>query len=322
MSKTARPIIVILGFALAMAPLRAHADDPSTSRDAGKHFQRAVALYNEADYRAALVEFKRAYAISPNAAVLYNIGEAEYQLQDYAAALVTFEHFLAESGPAETRRAEVENNVEVLRARVGHLTVTTVPAGADVSVDDIGAGRTPLDKSILVSIGHRKVTASLPGRPPNLALRRRRGRRQRGRHAAVAAAARRRARRASGPPSSRPTRRRLRTPPRRSVPNEWIGAGALAAGAATFGVLAIRESSELRDARASFPTSAATLSHDSSMTSTYSTLADSLGAAALVVGGIALVSTLTASSPSTTGTNGAGTRLMLGPTSARLQVTF
>jgi len=58
-------------------------------REAGKHFQRGVTLYNETDYRAALVEFRRAYDLAPNAAVLYNIGETEYQLRDYASALIT-----------------------------------------------------------------------------------------------------------------------------------------------------------------------------------------------------------------------------------------
>jgi tetratricopeptide (TPR) repeat protein len=109
------------------------------------HFDRGVTLYGETDYPGALVEFKRAYALSPNSAVLYNIGEAQYQIQDYASALVTFTRYLVEVPPGGPHRGEVENNVEVLRTRVGHLTIVTVAPGADVSVDDRPAGKTPFD---------------------------------------------------------------------------------------------------------------------------------------------------------------------------------
>ena len=99
-------------------------------------------------------------------AVLYNIGEAEYQLQDYASALTTFERYLTEAGTQEGHRGEVESTMDVLRARVGHLTITTSPPGAEVTVDDQPIGRTPFDRSLLVSIGRRKVVASMAGRAP------------------------------------------------------------------------------------------------------------------------------------------------------------
>jgi tetratricopeptide (TPR) repeat protein len=324
MSALRRPIIVILGAALALVPTsRASADDGASTHDAAKHFSRAVALYGEADYRAALVEFKRAYAIAPNTAVLYNIGEAEYQLQDYASALVTFEHYLAEAPPNEAHHAEVESNVDILRARVGHISVTTIPGAADVFVDDQPAGRTPIDKPVLVSIGHRKITASLPGRPPIT------------RYVDVAADDNvvvtlqlPQPQDASSSSQPLPSFSHSADPPPHPHSNatlhavEWIGAGALAAGALTFGALAIHSSDQLKDDRASFPTTATTLNHDASLTTTYSIVADSLGGAALVLGGIALVSTLTSPSPQTTGATQPGTRVMLGPGSARLEVTF
>jgi hypothetical protein len=135
-------------------------------REAAKHFQRAVALYGEAAYRAALAEFKRAYALVPNSAVLYNIGETEYQLRNYAAALTTFGRFLAEASPGDSHHAEVESSMAVLRKHVGHLSVMTVPPGADIAIDGQPVGRTPLDEPVLVSIGLRKVVASMTGRPP------------------------------------------------------------------------------------------------------------------------------------------------------------
>ena len=64
--KAARAGRVIIFFSLWMAlPLAARAADPNL-READKHFQHGVSLYVEADYRAALVEFTRAYALAPN----------------------------------------------------------------------------------------------------------------------------------------------------------------------------------------------------------------------------------------------------------------
>jgi hypothetical protein len=103
----------------------------------------------------------------------------------------------------------------------------------------------------------------------------------------------------------------------------WISTGVLAAGAATFGILALEDSGDLKSAQGTFPTSQDTLSHYASLTTRYSILADSLGAGALIIGGITLVSTLTSHSSSAAlqGSTG-GTRVMVGPGSARLEVTF
>src|SRR5580692_5914030 len=91
----------------ALSPRVACADDATApQREAGRHFERAVVLYAEADYQGALVEFKRAYATAPNPIVLYNIGETEFQLQDYSGALGAFTRYLGESPPGVAHRAE------------------------------------------------------------------------------------------------------------------------------------------------------------------------------------------------------------------------
>jgi hypothetical protein len=296
------------------------------TRDAAKHFQRGVALYSEADYHAALVEFKRAYGLAPNAAVLYNVGETEYQLQDYAAALTTFRRYLLESGPTESHRAEVESSVEVLRSRVGHLSIETVPAGAEVTIDDQVAGKTPIDEPILVSIGHRKVVASMAGRPPVTRF--------------VDVAADDNVSLSLPLPSPADGTQVSGQSQPAAVPSDaqsvshgsgpairivgWVATGALAAGAVTFGLLANKEAGNLTTARNSFPTTSAVLNHDASLTTTYSVIADSLTAAAVVIGGITLFSTVSSLSSSPTAARGGrpGARVMLGPASARVEMTF
>jgi hypothetical protein len=316
--------ITALVMSIALLAASGARADESGMHQASRHFQRGVSLYGEADYRAALVEFKRAYALAPNAAVLYNVGETQYQLQDYAGALATFERFLAETVPGDSRKQEVEGDIDVLRARVGHLTVVTVP-GADVTLDDQPVGKSPLDKPLLVSIGHRKVVATLAGRTPVTRF--------------VDVATDDNATITLPLPESSEPAAAVAPPSLPSTPVDapppshggsalrvlgWTATGALAAGAITFGVLADRESNTLKAARSTFPTSAATLNHDASLASTYSILADSLAAATIVVGGVTLLSTLMSGPSSGAPTRGSAgtTRIVLGPASARLDVTF
>jgi hypothetical protein len=316
-----------LAFICLAAPA-VHAQENNSSADAARHFARGVALYDEADYRAAVVEFERAYATVPNLAVLYDIGEAEYQMKAYAGALVTFERYLNDAPPADARRAEVAADVEVLRTRVGHLSITTLPPGAEVTVDGRAIGRTPLDKPVLVSVGRREVVASLPGRPPVV------------RDVDVAAddqtavvldlpssdAGATETATSAAPAPAAPEAQRTPAAPESSGGSTlralgWLVTGASAAGAATFGVLTLRASSDLSRARDAYPTSAATLSHDAAVVRAYSIAADSLAAAAIVVGGVTLYSTV--SSPSARESGSIGTaRVSIGPASARFEMTF
>jgi tetratricopeptide (TPR) repeat protein len=268
---------------------------PAAVKEAGKHFQRGVALYTEADYRAALVEFRRAYETAPNAAVLYNIGQTYYQLQNYAAALVTLQRYLNESGAGALHRREVEQTLETLQTRVGKVTITANLAGADVAIDDELAGKTPFAEPHLVSIGRRKITASRPGAPPQtqfvdvaagdtvqlsftLA------------EAPIAAAPITPI--APRPVSVTPEAPAVPTRSNRDLVLAWTGTGVLAAGAVTTAVLAFRASGRLEDARATFPVSQAELDSKSATVKHYAIAADVLTGLTVVAGLITLKYTL------------------------------
>jgi tetratricopeptide (TPR) repeat protein len=264
--------------------------------EAERHFQGGVALYLEADYRGALVEFTRAYTLAPNGVVLFNIGETEYQLRDYAAALGTFQRYLFEAPADDKHRPIAEHNIKELSTRVGQLRVVTVPPGATVSINDRVVGESPFQKPIMVTAGRLTVRAALPGRP---AIER-----------PVDVAAEddvlvtmevpRSALPASSPlPVDGMV---VDTSPRPPVSSStlrlagWVATGVLAGGAVTFGLLARNESNDLQQVRRQFPATTDALDHAASRTKTFSIIADSLTAAALVVGGITLYSTVTTNS--------------------------
>ena len=143
-------------------------EDADQREQASERFRRGVKLYKEGDFVAALVEFKRAYELEPNYRVLYNLGQTSRELKDYATALRAFEQYLEEGGKeiSATRKKEVRRSIDDLTDRVGSLTITTNVEGAEIQVDDVVVGVTPLDRPVVVNVGRRRVVATLQGHAP------------------------------------------------------------------------------------------------------------------------------------------------------------
>jgi hypothetical protein len=306
-------VLLLIGIIVAVAPPPAVAApaEPSAIKKAAKHFQRGVALYGEADYRAALVEFRRAYEVAPNPAVLYNIGQAYYQVQNYAAALTTFERYLAEAGDGASHRAEVEQTLETLKARVGTVEISTSVPGCEVTVDDELVGTSPFAEPLLVSIGRRRIVAMCEGhsaesRVVEVAA---------GDVAKVALVI-------AALPGSALSAATSAAAPRPAQDNAafwrkagWTTTGVLAGGTLVVGVLAVKASRDLSAERGTFPTSASKLRDKASTLKTLSLAADILGALTVVVGGATLTYTLTHSSAREV-------RLSVAPHGLRLSGTF
>ncbi|HKU39251.1 MAG TPA: PEGA domain-containing protein [Polyangiales bacterium] len=156
---------------VAASPSRAQPapapDEATITAQAREHFQRGTMYYGEGDYRAALIEFERAYELRHTYRLLYNLAQTAYELRDYAAAERHFRAYLVEGEDEITpeRRAEVENDLAQLRERVASLDIHSTPPGAQVHVDDRFVGTTPLPGPVRVSAGRRRVLAELAGRP-------------------------------------------------------------------------------------------------------------------------------------------------------------
>jgi len=151
---------------LLSPPCRSDAgSSDQANRDAATHFDRGVRLSESDDWNAAGAEFERAYALSPNYRVLYDIGECRYRLKDYAGAILALERFLAEgdSRVPPFRRAAVEGAILKLRMRVAQVRVTSNPSGAEIRVDGKVVGTTPLSRPLVLNAGLRKISAAKSG---------------------------------------------------------------------------------------------------------------------------------------------------------------
>ena len=278
-------LVLPLVLALVAAPARA---SDNASREAAKHFQRGVDLYNDGDFRGALVEFKKAYSVWPRANVLYDIGQTEYQLLDYAGALKTMERYLAETGPNAQHRGEVESTVEVLRGRVGRVILTTDGGACDVTVDDQPVGTTPLDAPLLVSVGPRTLAVHCAGN--RAAIKRLEIVAGETAHvelkmasppiAAVRAAM-------SGPAHDAPP-----AVPGKGWVTAWIISGVLVAATVALGTTTMVEQSRLTAMRDSYPANPSDLIRQSNLTTGLAITSDILGAASLAAVGVSTYLTI------------------------------
>jgi len=143
-------------------------DDMTDRQRAGTRFRRGVEFYANGDYRAALIEFQRAYEVAPNYRVLFNLGQASFQLHDYAEAKISFEQYLEEGGDeiSEDRRTEVALELETLSQYISTLDVVVNIEGAEILVDGQVVGVSPLDRPAVLSVGRREIVVSLEGYGP------------------------------------------------------------------------------------------------------------------------------------------------------------
>jgi hypothetical protein len=156
-------VSILLAAAVSLVqPRGARAADDG--RSSAAHFQNGVELYSEGNVAGAVAEFRRAYELSKNWKILFNLGQASYELRDYAAALRWFSLYLRDGGQevAAERRRSIEADIANLRRRVGTISVVSNVPGAEVSVDGRLVGVAPL-ADLTVNVGEHRVVASKPG---------------------------------------------------------------------------------------------------------------------------------------------------------------
>ncbi len=133
-------------------------------KDAEEHFGRGVELYKDGDSGGALVEFKRAYELSPNYRVLYNMGQPDVlpaaalcRMRSRRCRRSSSRRPCLRAGSTPDKRASVENDVRQLQNRVGQVEVKVNVDGAQILVDDEQAGHVPARaQPATVSVGHRQ----------------------------------------------------------------------------------------------------------------------------------------------------------------------
>jgi hypothetical protein len=290
LKRAAALLAVTLTLAHPPPPARAQGE-AEAAREARDRFQRGVEFYKEGDFRAALLEFRRAYDVAPNYVVLFNIGQSHYELQDYVGAKAAFEIYLREGGASvpPDRRRQVEAELARLASRIAYVEVKTNVEGADVLVDDVPAAKTPLRAPLAVSAGRRKLTlVKAPSPPVTKYVDVASGVREVVELVAVDAAA------SASPRPARPSPDPAAARPEGAAPSYapvWVGlaaTGVLAAGAAGAGVLTLTSRSRLDERLDRAPTDEASVGSLRDDVRRWSLVTDVTAGAAVVAGGVTL----------------------------------
>lgn len=286
------------------APATDSASDATAKQEAARRFEHAIKLYEDADYTLALAEFERVYELVPDYRVLYNIGQVSIQLGRYARAFRTLKEYVARGGAelAPDRAAAVQADLTQLAGKIARLSIQVEQAGAQISVDGIAVGRAPLAEPLVVDVGEHRVQVELAGylaQSQSFTLA--------GGDRREAAFVLQQPQAAQPPPAVIEAKRAPQPPPPRAEPvasshrGSWVGVGwastgAFAAGALVSGALGASAVGNLRELRGTAGTSRSALDQAQARASSRLLVADVLGGAALVAGGVTLY--LQLSSPS------------------------
>jgi hypothetical protein len=155
-----RLVVIALLVTAACVPASPHALDPGDGQggarrgrgtlDAARELdQEGVRSFRDGRYADAIRYFHAAYRLGGPSSELWNIARCREHMDDAEGAAEAIEQYLAQRDLGPQDRADAERELGALRSRSSMLTVTTVPAGAVVTLDGRqAAGPTPLSLEI------------------------------------------------------------------------------------------------------------------------------------------------------------------------------
>jgi tetratricopeptide (TPR) repeat protein len=279
---------VSLGAAQDSQSETAPGDEKNAAVLARTHFDRGVEHYSEGNYGAALAEFQRSYELSPTYKLLFNLAQVQMELHDYAAALRSFNEYLRSGGAAiaPERVSALQQEIKRLEERTAELTIDVDVTGAQISVNAVPMGVSPVREALRVNVGNIALRVEKAGFAPfEQSL-------------SVAGADQRRVTvelkpLATAPASlaSRPAARSLQLQASPNMTPAWIslgGALVLGGAAATFGVLSMNARDQQNELLARYPGRPGELDAARGRLQTFAALTDAFAAASVVAGIVGL----------------------------------
>lgn len=161
-------LIGLVGLAAPCVALAEPGPEAAKRLEARERFDRGLTLFNQGDNQGALAEFQRAYQLTGNATVLYNIARVQAAAGEPVAALETLEQLTAAPGDLSgARLTQLQVLKKEQQQRVGTLTLrSSVSAGARIEVDGVDVGVLDPARPVRLSAGRHVVGVLLPGYYP------------------------------------------------------------------------------------------------------------------------------------------------------------
>lgn len=163
-----------LALCLSLCPAAALAQQPPPSAspaaiaEARQRYQRGIDLFEERNYDAAMAEFLRAYELTRNPAVLFNISATHELTGHFVEALDAMLDYERRAPPAtvQQRRADVDAALGRLRSRIGTIVIRFEAAGLDVRIDGLQRPPSSGNTEIRVAAGRHRVSLAAPHYQP------------------------------------------------------------------------------------------------------------------------------------------------------------
>jgi hypothetical protein len=142
------------------APIRAE-----LSEEARRSWDSAIELFEAQDFRGARVEFMRAWELSRNPRVLFNVGVCEKSLLRYARAAAVWRQQL-EVGVGKLSEEEIratQGAIAAVEPFISSLAVRINVEGATLFIDEEEVGNTPFLELLPVDVGRHAVRVRKAG---------------------------------------------------------------------------------------------------------------------------------------------------------------
>ncbi|HEU4412627.1 MAG TPA: hypothetical protein VFS43_45710 [Polyangiaceae bacterium] len=174
MNARARTIVIVAALApgLLLSPWSpgspgvpvALAQDASTA-EARKRFQEGVRLFDEKKYDLARTAFLQAYALKKHPDILLNLAQCEVAGGQPLEASRHFRDFLRDPATStHPKRVEAERGLAEARLKLGRVQVRVDAPDAEVVIDEVRVGVSPLPEAVDVMPGNHLVEARLGAR--------------------------------------------------------------------------------------------------------------------------------------------------------------
>lgn len=174
--RAARVLVVSLSLSLATAALAQTAPPqaPKTSLSSSLQgealtaYNAARLLFEDGDAAGALAKFRRAYELSRDARLLWNMAVCEKAMRHYASSARLVTQYITEAGPSLTPedRRDAEATQAALRGFYSELTLEGLRPGARVSIDGAQVATAPLSGPLPIDVGQRQLLVELEGFEP------------------------------------------------------------------------------------------------------------------------------------------------------------
>ncbi len=156
--------LIVLFASTTFAQARKGLADTLTG-DAKAAYVAARLLLDDGDYAGAEIKFKAAYDLSNDPRLLWNMAACEKSQRHYARTEQLVRDYLEKGGATLTEqdRADAKSLLDTIDSFTVKLTITVTEPDAEVLVDDVSIGKSPLTKPVVVDIGSRKIVVRKDG---------------------------------------------------------------------------------------------------------------------------------------------------------------